>query len=63
MMNRMTIRERLFDIAVEIEEITNKEHMTIEDMNRMNELVQESARLQKELIAIQTKSVKAIYGV
>ena len=63
MMNRMTIRERLFDIAVEIEEITNKEHMTIEDMNRMNELVQESAKLQKELIAIQTKSVKAIYGV
>lgn len=63
MMNRMTIRERLFDIAVEIEEITNKEHMTIEDMNKMNELVQESSRLQKELIAIQTKSVKAIYGV
>lgn len=59
----MTIRERLFDIAVEIEEITNKEHMTIEDMNKMNELVQESSRLQKELIAIQTKSVKAIYGV
>ena len=63
MMNRMTIRERLFDIAVEIEAITNKEHMTIEDMNRMNELVQESSRLQKELIAIQTKSVRAIYGV
>ena len=63
MMNRMTIRERLFDIAVEIEEITNKEHMTIEDMNRMNELVQESSRLQKELIAIQTKSVRTIYGV
>ena len=63
MMNRLTIRERLFDIAVEIEEITNKEHMTIEDMNRMNELVQESSRLQKELIAIQTKSVRAIYGV
>ena len=63
MMNRMTIRERLFEIAVEIEEITNKEHMTIEDMNRMNELVQESSRLQKELIAIQTKSVRAIYGV
>jgi hypothetical protein len=37
--------------------------MTIEDMNRMNELVQESARLQKELIANCTKSVKAIYGV
>lgn len=63
MMNRMTIRERLFDIAVEIEEITNKEHMTIEDMSKMNELVQESSRLQKELIAIQTKSVRAIYGV
>lgn len=63
MMNRMTIRERLFDIAVEIKEITNKEHMTIEDMNRMNELVQESSRLQKELIAVQTKSVRAIYGV
>ena len=63
MMNRMTIRERLFYIAVEIEEITNKEHMTIEDMNRMNELVQESSRLQKELIAIQTKSVRVIYGV
>lgn len=63
MMNRMTLRERLFDIAVEIEEITNKEHMTIEDMNRMNELVQESSRLQKELIAIQTKSIRAIYGV
>ena len=63
MMNRLTIRERLFDIAVEIEEITNKEHMTIEDMNRMNELVQESSRLQKELITNCTKSVKAIYGV
>lgn len=63
MMNRMTRRERLSDIAVEIEEITNKEHMTIEDMNRMNELVQESSRLQKELIAIQTKSVRAFYGV
>ena len=63
MMNRLTIRERLFDIAVEIEEITNKEHMTIEDMNRMNKLVQESSRLQKELIAIQTKSVRVIYGV
>lgn len=60
---KMRIKERLFDIAVEIEEITNKEHMTIEDMNKMNELVQESSRLQKELIAIQTKSVKAIYGV
>ena len=63
MMNRITIRERLFDIAVEIDEITNKEHMTIEDMNKMNELVQESSRLQKELIAIQTKSVRAFYGV
>ena len=63
MMNRMTIRERLFDIAVEIEEITNKEHMTIEDMNRMNELVQESSRLQKEFIANCTKSIKAVYGV
>ena len=63
MMNRMTIRERLFDIAVEIEEITNKEHMTFEDMNKMNELVQESARLQKELVANCTKSVRAIYGV
>ena len=58
-----TIKERLNNISNEIEEITNKEHMTIEDMNKMNELVQESARLQKELIAIQTKSVRAIYGV
>ena len=63
MMNRMTIKERLFDFAVDIEEITNKEHMTIEDMNKMNELVQESAKLQKELIANCTKSVKAIFGV
>ena len=63
MTNRMTIKERLFDIAVEIKEITSKEHMTIDDMNRMNELVQESSRLQKELIAIQTKSIRAIYGV
>ena len=47
MMNRMTIKERLFDIAVEIKEITDKEHMTIDDINRMNELIQESSRLQK----------------
>ena len=63
MMNRMTIKERLFDIAVEIKEITDKEHMTIDDMNRMNELVQESSRLQKEFIANCTKSIKAVYGV
>jgi hypothetical protein len=37
--------------------------MTIEDMNKMNELIQESSRLQKELIANCTKSVKTIYGV
>jgi hypothetical protein len=59
----MTIRERLNNISNEIKEITNKEHMTIEDMNKMNELVQESSRLQKELIANCTKSVKAVYGV
>jgi hypothetical protein len=59
----MTIRERLFDISVEIKEITDKEHLTIEDMNKMNELIQESSRLQKELIANCTKSVKAIYGI
>lgn len=59
----MTIRERLFDISVEIKEITNKEHMTIEDMNKMNELIQESSRLQKELIENCTKSVKTIYNV
>ena len=59
----MTIKERLNNISNEIEEITNKEHMTIEDMNKMNELIQESSRLQKELIANCTKSVKAIYGV
>ena len=58
-----TIRERLNNISNEIKEITNKEHMTIEDMNKMNELIQESSRLQKELIANCTKSVKAIYGV
>lgn len=58
-----TIRERLNNISNEIKEITNKEHLTIEDMNKMNELVQESSRLQKELIANCTKSVKAIYGV
>ena len=58
-----TIKERLNNISNEIEEITNKEHMTIEDMNKMNELIQESSRLQKELIANCTKSVKAIYGV
>lgn len=63
MMNRLTIKERLFDIVVEIKEITNKEHMTIDDMNRMNELIQESSRLQKELIANYTKSIKAVYGV
>ena len=59
----MTIRERLNNISNEIKEITNKEHMTIEDMNKMNELIQESSRLQKELIANCTKSVKAIYSV
>jgi hypothetical protein len=59
----MTIRERLNNISNEIKEITNKEHMTIEDMNKMNELIQESSRLQKELIANCTKSVKTIYGV
>ena len=58
-----TIRERLNNISNEIKEITNKEHMTIEDMNKMNELIQESSRLQKELIANCTKSVRAIYGV
>ena len=58
-----TIRERLNNISNEIKEITNKEHMTIEDMNKMNELIQESSKLQKELIANCTKSVKAIYGV
>jgi hypothetical protein len=58
-----TIKERLNNISNEIKEITNKEHMTIEDMNKMNELVQESSRLQKELIANCTKSVKAVYGV
>jgi archaellum component FlaC len=59
----MTIRERLNNISNEIKEITSKEHMTIEDMNKMNELIQESSRLQKELIANCTKSVKTIYGV
>lgn len=57
------MKERLFDISVEIKEITNKEHLTIEDMNRMNELVRESSRLQKELIENCTKSVKAFYRV
>ncbi len=58
-----TIRERLFDIAVEIEELTNKEHLTLDEMTRMGNLIQESSQLQAKLLANGTKSIKAVYGV
>ena len=58
-----TIRERLFDIAVEIEELTNKEHLTLDEMTRMGNLIQESSQLQARLLANGTKSIKAVYGV
>lgn len=58
-----TIREKLFDIAVEIEELTNKEHLTLDEMTRMGNLLQESCKLQRELLANGTKSIKAVYGV
>lgn len=58
-----TIRERLFDIAVEIEELTNKEHLTFEEMTRMGNLIQESSQLQARLLTNGTKSIKAVYGV
>jgi hypothetical protein len=60
---RQTIRERLFDIAVEIEELTNKEHLTLDEMTRMNDLIQESSQLQAKLLANGTKSIRATYGV
>jgi hypothetical protein len=59
----MTTRERLFDIAVEIEEITNKEHLTVEDMAKISALTQESAKLQKEMLERRTRTLKAIYGI
>ena len=58
-----TIRERLFDIAVEIEELTNKEHLTLDEMTRMGNLIQESSQLQAKLLANGTKSIKSVYGV
>ena len=58
-----TIRERLFDIAVEIEELTNKEHLTLDEMTRMRNLIQESSQLQARLLANGTKSIRATYGV
>lgn len=58
-----TIRERLFDIAVEIEELTNKEHLTLDEMTRMGNLIQESSQLQAKLLANGTKLVRAFYGV
>ena len=58
-----TIREKLFDIAVEIEELTNKEHLTLDEMTRMGNLIQESSQLQAELLANGTKSIRATYGV
>jgi hypothetical protein len=58
-----TIRERLFDIAVEIEELTNKEHLTLDEMTRMGNLIQESSQLQTKLLANGTKSIRATYGV
>ena len=58
-----TIRERLFDIAVEIEELTNKEHLTLDEMTRMGNLIQESSQLQAKLLANGTKSIKSAYGV
>ena len=58
-----TIRERLFDIAVEIEELTNKEHLTLDEMTRMGNLIQASSQLQAKLLANGTKSVRAFYGV
>jgi hypothetical protein len=59
----MTTRERLFDIAVEIEEITSKEHLTVEDMAKISALTQESAKLQKEMLERRTRTLKAIYGI
>ena len=58
-----TIREKLFDIAVEIEELKNKEHLTLDEMTRMGNLIQESSQLQAKLLANGTKSIKSVYGV
>lgn len=59
----LTTKERLFDIAVEIEELTNKEHLTFEEMTKMGLLIQESAKLQAEMLERRTRTLKAIYGV
>jgi hypothetical protein len=59
----MTTRERLFDIAVEIEEITSKAQLTVEDMAKISALTQESAKLQTEMLEKRTRTLKALYGI